>query len=64
MRADTTMHPNQSLPSSSNDSRTVVVERSREAAERLWTEICRHLAGNPFASARAWSMGLTIARRA
>ncbi|MGH7629558.1 MAG: hypothetical protein ACREOF_09210 [Gemmatimonadales bacterium] len=35
------------------ETRAIAIQRSREAAERLWDEIVRLLAGNPFAPARA-----------
>jgi hypothetical protein len=35
----------------------VAIQRSREAAQRLWVEIGRLLAGNPFAPAAALSTG-------
>ena len=35
----------------------VAIQRSREAAERLWAEIGRLLAGNPFAPAAALTHG-------
>lgn len=40
------------------ETRAIAIERSREAAERLWGEIVRQLAGDPFAPARAvpWSV--------
>jgi hypothetical protein len=35
------------------ETRAIAIQRSREAAERLWNEIVGLLAGDPFAPARA-----------
>jgi hypothetical protein len=35
----------------------VAIQRSRDAAQRLWAEIGRLLAGNPFAPAAALTLG-------
>ncbi|MGH7516848.1 MAG: hypothetical protein ACREOC_05180 [Gemmatimonadales bacterium] len=35
------------------ETQVIAIQRSREAAERLWNEIVRQLAGDPFAPARA-----------
>ncbi|HET8625450.1 MAG TPA: hypothetical protein VFM14_17955 [Gemmatimonadales bacterium] len=38
---------------SGEQTRAIAIERSREAAEQLWDQIIRGLAGDPFAPASA-----------